>query len=53
MKTGRMISVVRSMLERSLSFEEMVRLTNLLVMLQKDRIIELEKELAPINRRYG
>lgn len=51
MKTDRLISIVRSLLYRTESYQEQLRLTSLLVLLQKDYIHELEKTLAPTNRR--
>lgn len=51
MKTERVIARVRAMLTRAETLEEMSRLTNLLVILQKDRIVELEKKNAPIRSR--
>jgi hypothetical protein len=51
MKTERLISRVRAMLERATTLEELARLTNLLVLLQKEHIEKLEKKLAPTNNR--
>lgn len=51
MKLNRLISRVQVMLERAENLEEIARLTNLLLSLQRDYIQELEKKLAPTNRR--
>jgi len=48
MKTDRMISIVRSLIQRALEAKEealVQQYLGLLVLLQKDRIIELEKQL--------
>lgn len=51
MRTTRLISIVKSMLERANTMQEIARLTSLLVMLQKEHIEALEKQLCKTNNR--
>lgn len=44
MKTERMISQVKAMLVRANTAEELARLTSLLITLQNDLILELQKQ---------
>jgi len=48
---SKQIARVRSMLERANDGIELSRLIGLLMMLQSERILELEKQAAPTNRR--
>jgi len=48
---SKQIAVVRSMLERATDGTTLSRLIGLLMQLQAERILELEKAAAPTNKR--
>lgn len=47
----RQISVVKSMLERTEHIQQIARLTSLLIGLQNEYILELEKQACTTNKR--
>lgn len=51
MRNDRLIAQVKAMLERAQTSEATARLAGLLIILQNDRIIELEKELLKLKRK--
>lgn len=51
LKLDRMIARVQSMLNRADKTEEVMRLTSLLLMLQREYITELEKKALKIKRK--
>lgn len=47
----RQIARIKGMLERANDMQSIARLTSLLIMMQTEYIHELEKQIAPINKR--